>query len=174
MAVNQRIVVLLLPLILVACCVQQPMSSERFAQDVQSDIPFKVSAMNSVPNHDGVYAFRCENKVDLLPDYEVDAEGAVMVYRTTFAPAHEKQPSNVIWRNIIINHKAKRVLCIDRLVHNGKTSGYVYVLQAETKDYSGEQTCHWDVSDHRLMLNVAGAIEEMTSLSITQLQLMTK
>lgn len=48
------------------CRVQQPMSSERFAQDVQCDIPFKVSAMNSVPNHDGVYSSRCENQVDLL------------------------------------------------------------------------------------------------------------
>ena len=169
---NQRIVIFLLPLLLVACRVQQPMSSERFAQDVQSDIPFKVSTMNSVPNHTGVYAFLCENQVDLLPDYEVDAEGAVMVYRTTFAPTHEKQPSNVIWRNIIINHKAKRVLCIDRLVQNSKTNGYIYVLQSETKAYSDENTFHWDVSDHRLMLNVAGAIEDMTSLSITQMQMM--
>ena len=169
---KEQIVVLLLPLLLVACRAQQPMSSERFAQDVQSDMPFKVSAMNSVPNHDGVYSFRCENQVDMLPDYEVDAEGAVMVYRTTFAPTHEKQPANVIWRNIVINRNAKRVLCIDRLVQNGKTCGYIYVLQAETKEYSDENTYHWDVSDQRLMLNVAGAIEHMSSLSVTQLELM--
>ena len=167
----KRVILIFLPLIFMACRVQQPMSSERFAQDVQGDMPFKVSAMNSVPNHNGVYAFRCENQVDLLPDYEVDAEGVVMVYRTTFAPTHEKQPANVIWRNIVINHKAKRVLCIDRLMHNGKTSGYVYVLQSETKEYGYENTVHWDVSDHRLLLNVAGAIEHMSSLSVTQLEL---
>ena len=167
----KRGILIFLPLLFMACRVQQPMSSERFAQDVQSDIPFKVSAMNSVPNHDGVYAFRCENQVDLLPDYEVDAEGVVMVYRTTFAPTHEKQPANVIWRNIVINHKAKRVICIDRLVYNGKTSGYIYVLQSETKEYGYENTVHWDVSDHRLLLNVAGAIEHMSSLSVTQLEL---
>ena len=168
---KQKILILILAVVLVACRGQQPMSSERFAQDVQHDIPFKVSAINSVPNHHGVYTFRCENPVDLLPDYEVDAEGAVMVYRTTFAPTHEKQPSNVIWRNIIINRKAKRVLCIDRLVQNGKTSGYIYVLQSETKEYSDENTFHWDVSDQRLLLNVAGAIEHMSSLSVTQLEL---
>ena len=167
----KRVILIFLPLLFIACRVQQPMSSERFAQDVQGDMPFKVSAMNSVPNHNGVYAFRCENQVDLLPDYEVDAEGVVMVYRTTFAPTHEKQPANVIWRNIVINHKAKRVLCIDRLMHNGKTSGYVYVLQSETKEYGYENTVHWDVSDHRLLLNVAGAIEHMSSLSVTQLEL---
>ena len=167
----KRVILIFLPLLFMACRVQQPMSSERFAQDVQGDMPFKVSAMNSVPNHNGVYAFRCENQVDLLPDYEVDAEGVVMVYRTTFAPTYEKQPANVIWRNIVINHKAKRVLCIDRLMHNGKTSGYVYVLQSETKEYGYENTVHWDVSDHRLLLNVAGAIEHMSSLSVTQLEL---
>ena len=166
---KQQLFTLLAAMLLIGCRVQQPMSSERFAQEVQRDIPFKVSAMNSVPNHDGTYAFRCENQVDLLPDYEVDAEGVMMVYRTTFAPTHEKQPTNVIWRNIIINHKAKRVLCIDRFVQSGKTFGYVYFMQAETKQYS--DGCHWDVSDHRLLLNVAGAIEHMSSLSITHLQL---
>lgn len=171
---KRQLFIFLLPLLLIGCRVQQPMSSELFAQDVQSDIPFKVSAMNSVPNHDGVYSFRCENQVDLLPDYEIDAEGAMMIYRTTFAPTHDKQAANVIWRNIIINRKAKRVLCIDRMVQNGKTFGYVYVLQSETKEYSDENTFHWDVTDQRLLLNVAGAIEHMTSLSVTQLELITK
>lgn len=155
-----------------ACRVQLTVSSERFAQDLRSDMPFKVNMMNNVPNRDGVYSFRCENQVDLLPDYEVDAEGTCMVYRTTFMSTHDKQPANVIWRNIVINHKAKRVLCIDRFVKDGKTFGYVYFMQAETKHYSEAQTYYWDVSDHRLMLNVSSAIEEMTSLSITQLQLM--
>ena len=168
----KRIIILIFPLLFVACRVQQPMSSERFEQDVQSDMLFKVSAIHSVPNHDGVYSFRCEDQVDLLPDYEIDAEGAVMVYRTTFAPAHEKQPANVIWRNIVINRKAKRVLCIDRLVQDGRTCGYIYVLQSETKEYSDGNTFHWDVSDQRLLLNVAGAIEHMSSLSVTQLNLM--
>ena len=94
-----------------------------------------------------------------------------MIYRTTFAPTHDRQPANVIWRNIVINHRAKRVLCIDRLVQNGKTFGYVYVLQSETKEYSDDNTYHWDVSDQRLLLNVAGAIGHMTSLSVTQLEL---
>jgi len=148
------------------------MSNERFAQDVQRDFPFKVSALNSVPDHAGVYAFHCENLVDWLPDYEIDAEGAVMGYRTTFAPTHDKQPANIIWRNIVVNPKAKRVLCIDRMVMKGKTIGYVYVLQSETKEYSDENTYHWDVSDHRLMLSVAAAVEYMSALSVTQLELL--
>ena len=166
----KRLVWIFLPLMFIACRVQQPMSSERFAQDVQRDMPFKTSELKTVNEH--AYSFRCDNYVALLPDYEVDAEGACMVYRTTFMSTHDKQPANVIWRNIVINRKAKRVLCIDRFVKDGKTFGYVYFMQAETKQYS--DGCHWDVSDHRLMLNVAGAIEHMSSLSITQLGLMEK
>ena len=164
----KQIVWIFLPLLFIACRVQQPTSSERFAQDVQRDMPFKTSELKTVNEH--AYSFRCDNYVALLPDYEVDAEGACMVYRTTFMSTHDKQPTNVIWRNIVINRKAKRVLCIDRFVKDGKTFGYVYFMQTGTKQYSNG--CHWDVSDHRLMLNVAGAIEDMTSLSITQLQMM--
>ena len=52
--------------------------------------------------------------------------------------------------------------------------GVTKVLQSETKEYSDDNTYHWDVSDQRLLLNVAGAIEHMTSLSVTQLELMTR
>lgn len=154
---------------LCACKVQQPTSFARFTADVQKDIPFKTSKLRAVNEH--TYSFACDNYVDLLPDYEMDSEGACMVYRTTFMSTHDKQPANVIWRNIVINRKAKRVLCIDRFVRDNKTFGYVYVLQSETREYS-ENTCHWDVSDHRLLLNVAGAIEHMSSLSVTQLEMM--
>ena len=155
---------------LYGCKTQKPTTGTQFAADLQRDMPFKTSELKTVNEH--AYSFKCNNYVALLPDYEVDAEGACMVYRTTFMSTHDKQPANVIWRNIVINRKAKRVLCIDRFIKDGKTFGYVYFMQAETKQYS--DGCHWDVSDHRLMLNVAGAIEDMTSLSITQLQMMEK
>lgn len=162
----------LISFLLQACHVQQPISSDRFAQDVRSDMPFRVSTLSIVPGHEDVFSFRCENRVDMLPDYEVNNEGAVMIYRTTFAPMHATQPANVIWRNIVINRKAQRVLCIDRLIQNNKTFGYVYVLQSENKDYTNAY--HWDVSDQRLLLTVANVIEEISHLSITRLELMLK
>ncbi|MBQ7697410.1 MAG: hypothetical protein IJT35_02385 [Paludibacteraceae bacterium] len=164
-------------ILLILCCLygcktQQATTSTQFAIDVQRDIPFRVSGLKYVK--DNTYSFGCDGYVTLLPDYEVDAEGACMVYRTTFMSAHDKQPTNVIWRNIVINHKAKRVLCIDRFVKDGKTFGYVYVLQSEMKQYSDVSTFHWDVSDQRLMLNVSEAIEGMSELSITTLNVQTK
>jgi len=155
-----------------ACHVQQlPLKSERFVADVRRDIPFSVATLSAVPGQANVFLFRCENLVSLLPDYEIDDDGACAVYRTTFMSTHDQQPDNIIWRNIIINAKAQRVLCIDRMTKDGKTFGYIYVLQSETKEYSDTNTYHWDVSDPRLMLNVSAAIEGMTHLSTTRVKL---
>ena len=164
----------ILILALCSCAVQRPTTSDEFAKDVQKDIPFKVTELKAVSNHDNTYSFHSDAYVGLLPDYEVDSEGTSMIFETTFAPTHHTQPSNIIWRNIVINRKAKRVLCIDRLIRNGRTFGYVYVLQSQTARYSDSGTFHWDVSNHKLLLNVSDAIEGMSELSVETLNTLTK
>jgi len=159
---------------LCSCAVQRSTTSEEFVRDIQKGIPFKVNELKKVSNHDNTYCFHSDGYIGLLPDYEVDSEGASMIFETTFAPTHHTQPSNVIWRNIVINRKAKRVLCIDRLIQNGRTFGYVYVLQSETARYSDSGTFHWDVSNPRLLLNVSDAIEGMSELSVETLNALTK
>ena len=159
---------------LCSCAVQKTTTSEEFVRDVQKDLPFKVSELKKVSNHDNTYSFRSDGYISLLPDYEVDSDGATMIYQTTFAPTLHTQPSNLIWRNIVINRKAKRVLCIDRLIQNGRTFGYVYVLQSETARYSDSGTFHWDVSNPKLLLNVSDAIEGMSELSVETLNTLTK
>ncbi len=166
---NRVLFFISIALALCSCAVQRTTTSEEFVRDVQKDLPFKVSELKAISNHDNTYSFHSDGYIGLLPDYEVDSEGASMIYQTTFAPTHHTQPSNVIWRNIVINRKAKRVLCIDRLVQNGRTFGYVYVLQSETARYSDSGTFHWDVSNPKLLLNVSDAIEGMSELSITTL-----
>ena len=156
-----------------SCAVQRPTTSEEFVRDVQKDIPFKVSELKAV-SHDNTYSFHSDGYIGLLPDYEVDGEGVSMIYQTTFAPTYDKQPTNVIWRNIVINKRDKRVLCIDRLVKDNRTFGYVYVLQSETARYSDSGTFHWDVSDPKLLLNVSDAIEGMSELSVETLNTLTK
>ncbi len=157
-----------------SCAVQKATTDEEFVSEIQKDMPFKASKLAAVSNCDNTYYFAADTYIDLLPDYEVDANGVLWGYRTTFAPTHSTQPANVIWRNIVINHKAKRVLCIDRLLRDGKTFGYVYVLQSETKKYNHYGTFHYDVSDHRALLNVADAIMGMSELSVTTLNTIIK
>ena len=154
-----------------SCAVQKTTTSEEFVMDIQRDLPFKVSGLKAVSGHDNTYSFRSDGYIGMLPDYEVDGEGVCMIYQTTFAPTYHTQPSNVIWRNIVINKRDKRVLCIDRLVKNNRTFGYVYVLQSETARYSDSGTFHWDVSNPKLLLNVSDAIEGMSELSITTLNI---
>ncbi len=168
----KRAIYYILAFALCSCAVQRATTNDEFAKDVQKDLPFKVTELKAVSNHDNTYSFRSDGYISLLPDYEVDSEGATMIYQTTFAPTRSTQPSNVIWRNIVINRKAKRVLCIDRLTQNGRTFGYVYVLQSETARYSDSGTFHWNVSDPKLMLNVSDAIEGMSDLSITTLNML--
>lgn len=152
-----------------SCAVQRTTTSEEFSDVVRKDVPFKVSEFKTVNEY--TYSFRCDGIVALLPDYEVDKEGATMVYQTTFMPNHAQQTSAIIWRNIVINKRDKRVVCIDRFVRNGRTFGYVYFLQSETRKYNGGNTFHWNVSDPKLMLNVSDAIEGMSDLSITTLNM---
>ena len=118
-----------------------------------------------------VYAFKCNTYVGLLPDYEVDDEGALTIWRTTFASTHAVQPAQVIWRNIVIDKKNCRVLCIDRLLKDNKTFGYVYVLQGETKNIPNG--FHWDVTDPRHLLNVAPILTEQAEWSVEVLKTLT-
>ena len=170
----KRTVFYIVLLALCSCAVQRATTSEEFVRDVQKDLPFKVSELKVVSGRENTYLFRSDGYIGLLPDYEVDSEGASMIYQTTFAPTHATQPSSVIWRNIGINKRDKRVLCIDRLVQNGRTFGYVYVLQSETARYSDSGTFHWDVSNPKLLLNVSDAIEGMSELSVETLNTLTK
>ncbi len=171
---NRVLFVISIAFALCSCAVQRATTSEEFAKDVQKDIPFKVNELKAVGGRENTYSFRSDGYIGLLPDYEVDGEGVSMIYQTTFAPTHDKQPTNVIWRNIVINRNAKRVLCIDRLTQNNRTFGYVYVLQSETARYSDSGTFHWDVSDPKLLLNVSDAIEGMSELSVETLNTIIK
>ena len=149
-----------------ACAVQKPLTEAQYEQSVRRDMPFAVSEFKQVKPD--VYSFRCDKYVDMLPDYEVDDEGTSMIWRTTFAPTHTAQPQQYIWRNIVIDKKNCRVLCIDRLLKDNKTFGYVYVLQGETKNIPNG--FHWDVTDQRHMLMVAPVFADQTDLSVELLK----
>ena len=154
---------------LTGCGSQKPLTDAQYEQSVCRNMPFAVSEFRQVKPD--VYAFKCDTYVGLLPDYEVDNEGASMIWRTTFQPTHTAQPPQYIWRNLVINRKNCRVLCIDRLLKDGKTFGYVYVLQGETKQIPNG--FHWDVTDQQHMLNVAPILEEQSGLSIELLKTLT-
>ena len=166
----QKIPFLLVPILLIisSCSTKRALTREEYSESVRSDLPFAVSDMTRVHADQDTYRFSCDDYVPLLPDYEVDAEGAVMIYCTTFMPTHDLQSADYIWRNVVISKRNKRVLCIDRLLRDGKTFGFIYVLQSE--DARFPQGCHWDVTDQRLMLFVADIFRDETTLSVELLR----
>ena len=162
------LLIALVATMLAACGIHKPLTETQYAQSVQKDLPFAVSEFKQIKPD--VYSFKCDKYVDLLPDYEVDSEGALMIWRTTFKPTHTAQSQQYIWRNIVIDKKNCRILCIDRLLKDNKTFGYVYVLQGETKQ--SPNGFHWDVTDQRHMLNVAPILTEQTELSVELLKIL--
>jgi len=163
---RKLITLALAAMLLAACGIQKPLTKAQYEQSVRKDIPFSVSEFKQIKPD--VYAFKCDRYVDLLPDYEVDNEGTSMIWRTTFEQSRTAQPQQYIWRNLVIDKRNCRVVCVDRLLKDGKTFGYVYVLQGETKN--SPNGFHWDVTDQRHMLNVAPIIEEQTELSVELLK----
>jgi len=163
----KKIITLALAAIIFAACgMQKPLSEAQYAQSVRKSMPFAVSEFKQVKPD--VYSFKCDKFVTMYPDYEVDDQGALMIWRTTFVPTHTEQPAQYIWRNLVIDKRYGRVLCVDRLLKGGKTFGYVYVLQSDTKlVVSGY---HWDVTDPRHMLNVAPILTEESKLSLELLK----
>lgn len=154
---------------LAACRSQKPLTEAQYEQSIRRSMPFAVSEFRQLKPE--VYAFKCNTYVMLLPDYEVDNEGALMIWRTTFAPANTAQSPQCIWRNIVIDKRNCRVLCIDRLLKDNKTFGYVYVLQGETKNIPNGS--HWDVTDPRHLLNVAPILTEQAEWSVEVLKTLT-
>ena len=162
---KKLITLALTAIIFAACGAQKPLSEAQYAQSVRKNMPFAVSEFKQIKPD--VYSFKCDKYVRMFPDYEVDDQGALMIWRTTIVPTHTEQPAQYLWRNLVINRRNGRVLCVDRLLKDGKTFGYVYVLQSESKLVNGY---HWDVTDPRHMLNVAPIITEESKLSIESLK----
>ncbi|MBR3409113.1 MAG: hypothetical protein IKG86_09785 [Paludibacteraceae bacterium] len=154
-------------LVLVGCGSQKALTEAEYTQEVQQNVPFRVSKFK--PVKPDVYSFRCDRYVDWLPDYEVNDEGAMMIWRTTFSQSHTTQPAQYIWRNIVIDRRNNRILCIDRVLKDGLTQGYVYVLQSETR--KTPNGFHWDVTEPRHMLLTASILQDQTELSVELLKI---
>ena len=160
-------IILVAAMMLAGCGSQKPLTEAEYQQAIVKSLPFQVSKFK--PMKQDVYSFRCDRCVDWLPDYEVNDEGAMMIWRTTFAQTHTTQPAQYIWRNILIDRQKSRILCIDRVLKDGLTQGYVYVLQSETR--KSPNGYHWDVTDPRHMMMTGAILQAQTELSVELLKI---
>lgn len=118
-------------------------------------MPFEVDSFYRIK--DGLYGFTFSDRVKYEPDYEIGLDGTSYVTHTSFSRPNTTQSWNVIFRNIVVSAKHKRILCIDRMIKLSQRVGLVYVMQSDQRRSPLYSVFHYDVTDPRNM-EAAGAI----------------
>ena len=80
-----------------------------------------------------------------------------------------RQPAGVVWRNVVVSRRQRRVTCIDRYQCPNGVEGYVYVFQADSKKYPVADALHWDVSDARHTETTGQMLADLDALAISRL-----
>lgn len=142
---------------------------QRFMSAFRKDVPFTLDTLTQIGN--GKYCFSNVQYVNTEADDEIHADGSIYGLRTTFDdPKGLPQDSSVIWRNLFFNRREQRVVCVDRMVRDGRTVGMVYTLQSENRKYPTLGTYHWDVSDPRAMQHTARILKDNQKESVAKLR----
>lgn len=136
-----------------ACSVQ----NEDVCTRVRKLMPFPVSKVSQ--QSQDAFRFECETTPDYEPDYYMKQDKSIWVSHTSFDPIEKHQPEDEVWRNLDVDKKHKRILCIDRVQKSGKTTGYVYILESEQKNHILDHDCSWDVTDPRNMESAGSSLD---------------
>ena len=157
--------------VLAGCGSHHATEAERFLKSVRRAMPFEVDTLYQMGSK-GMATFRffCASSVLYEPDVEVDGDGKSFVSRTTLAPRPSAQAEDVVWRNVRVSRKDRRVVCIDRYLRGGRTDGYVYVFQGEAKRFPTYGIFHWDVSDPRNMELAGVMLGDLDALAAKRLK----
>ena len=142
--------------------------NQRFEASIRKEIPFRVDSMLWITGGDmATFQFSNQDYVTTLPDVEINADGTVVVY-STLTPT--RQSEEKIWRNVVVSRKNRRVVCIDRYLKNGRTHGYGYVMQSESKIFPTFGKYHWDVSDSHNIESTGMALHSLDKLAVRRLK----
>ena len=152
---------------LTGCQTNNISEAQRFETSIQKELPFRVDSLRWFNGVDmATYQFASQDYIPTLPDAEIGMNGEVSVYRTFDFQKASLQAEDKVWRNVVVSKKNQRIICIDRYLRNGRTEGYVYVLQSETKKYPTLGRFHWDVSNPHNIESAGAALEHLRSLTL--------
>ena len=158
---------LLLAWMLAGCKSNQITEQQRFERSVLKELPFRVDSIRWFTSGN-MPAFRFANAeyAHARPDAEIRPDGDYWVCNLVDdqPPAHQAKEN--IWRNVLVSKKNQRVVCIDRYLQQGRTTGYCYVLQSERKEYPTYGTFQWDVSDSRNIEMVGVMLDDLKELAL--------
>ena len=162
----------LLPLIILAGCQTKNISeAQRLETSFRKELPFRIDSLRWFDGVDmATYQFANQDYVTTLPDAEIGLDGDVSVYRTFDFQKASRQAEDKVWRNVVVSKKNQRIICIDRYLRDGRTQGFVYVLQSETKKFPTLGQYHWDVSDPHNIESAGAALAYLRNLTLKRIK----
>ncbi|MBR2236917.1 MAG: hypothetical protein IJ887_03430 [Prevotella sp.] len=169
---NKRLVLYALIAIMFAGCQTKNMTeAERFDASVRRELPFAVDSLRWLDGVDmATYQFACKYYIATPPDAFIGMDGELNVYKTSLFDKPTLQTEDVVWRNVVVSKKNQRIICIDRYLRNGRTKGFVYVLQSETKQFPTLGLYHWDVSDPHHIEMAGESLEHLRKLTLRRIK----
>jgi len=169
---NKRLVLYALIAIMFAGCQTKNMTeAERFDASVRRELPFAVDSLRWLDGVDmATYQFACKYYLAMPPDAFIGMDGELNVYKTSLFDKPTLQTEDVVWRNVVVSKKNQRIICIDRYLRNGRTKGFVYVLQSETKQFPTLGLYHWDVSDPHNIEMAGESLEHLRRLTLRRIK----
>jgi len=169
---NKRFVLFALIAIIFAGCQTKNMTeAERFDASVRRELPFAVDSLRWLDGVDmATYQFACKYYIATPPDAFIGMDGELNVYNNFLFEKPTLQTEDVVWRNVVVSKKNRRIICIDRYLRNGRTKGFVYVLQSETKRFPTLGPYHWDVSDPHNIEMAGSTLEHLRKLTLKRMK----
>ena len=153
------------------CQTKNMTEAEKFDASVRKELPFAVDSLRWLDGTDmATYQFACRDYVAMPPDAFIGLDGALNVYNNFLFEKPTCQTEDVVWRNVVVSKKNRRIICIDRYLRDGRTKGFVYVLQTETKKFPTQGLYHWDVSDSHNIEMSGEILEHLRKLTLRRMK----
>ena len=161
-----------LPVIILTGCQTNNISeAQRFETSIRKELPFRIDTLRWFDGVDmATYQFASQDYIQTLPDAEIGMNGELSVYRTFDYQNASRQTEDKVWRNVVVSKKNQRIICIDRYLRDGRTQGYVYVLQCETKKFPTLGKYHWDVSNPHNIESAGASLEHLRNLTLRRIK----
>jgi hypothetical protein len=167
---NSFILYSLVAILFAGCQTKNNTEAERFDASVRRELPFMVDSLRWLDGVDfTTYQFACQDYVATPPDAFIGQDGALNVYNSFLSEQPTRQTEDMVWRNVVVSRKNQRIICIDRYLSEGRTKGFVYVLQSESKRFPTLGLFHWDVSDSHNIEMAGGTLEHLRRLTLRRI-----
>jgi|WetSurMetagenome_2_1015567.scaffolds.fasta_scaffold146812_2 hypothetical protein len=128
-----------------------------YIRSVLRDVPINTDSICYILA-DHIVVFKCNSKNDIWkPDYILTRDGNFFCTSGDNTKGKIQDEGNELWRNLIVQRKDRRIICVDRFYLRNKCIGIIYIIQADHKKWPYCGTCHWNVTDPHC-LEMAGNI----------------